>query len=282
MNLAASASQTRQSHTSQDGYAMAALLVGMAVMAIMLSVAMPTWNQMIRREKEEELVFRGNQYARAINFYQRKFANASPANFDILVEQHMLRKKYKDPMSPDKDGAFQPLYINNSSQSGRLGSAGQTGSGSAGQQGSAGQPGSVGTALGTTPTGGIMGVTSKNKGESLRTYNGKTHYNEWQFIALQTSIQGGAGPQGGRGPGGPGGGRGPAGQGFPGGGQPGGGPQRGGGRGPQRGSGPGGPGGPGSTFVPSRPGVQGSPPSPFQPSQPPSQPGTQPPSRGPR
>ena len=123
MNLAASASQTRQSQTSQNGYAMAALLVGMAVMAIMLSVAMPTWNQMIRREKEEELVFRGNQYARAINFYQRKFANASPANFDILVEQHMLRKKYKDPMSPDKDGAFQPLYINNSSQSGRLGSA---------------------------------------------------------------------------------------------------------------------------------------------------------------
>jgi type II secretory pathway pseudopilin PulG len=195
MNLAASASQTRQSRTRQNGYAMAALLVGMAVMAIMLSVAMPTWNQMIRREKEEELIFRGKQYARAINFYQRKFANASPANFDILVEQHMLRKKYKDPMSPDKDGAFQPLYINNSSQSGRLGSAGQAGS--------AGQPGSVGTALGTTPTGGIMGVTSKNKGESLRTFNGKTHYNEWQFIALQTSVQGGTGAQGG----GPAGGR---------------------------------------------------------------------------
>lgn len=174
---------------------MAALLVGMAVMAVMLSVAMPTWNQMIRREKEEELVFRGNQYARAINFYQRKFANASPANFDILIEQHMLRKKYRDPMSPDKDGAFQPLYINNSAQSGRLGSAGQAGS--AGQSG-AGQPGSVGTALGTTPTGGIMGVTSKNKGESIRVFNGKTHYNEWQFIALQTSTQGGAGAQGGR------------------------------------------------------------------------------------
>ena len=148
MNLAVSASPARESKTGEAGYAMAALLVGMAVMAIMLSVAMPTWNQMIRREKEEELIFRGNQYARAINFYQRKFANASPANFDILIEQHMLRQKYKDPMSPDKDGAFQPLYINNSSQSGRQGSAGQ--------QGSATQPGTVGTALGTTPTGGIL------------------------------------------------------------------------------------------------------------------------------
>ena len=254
MNLAVNASQTRERRAGQSGYAMAALLVGMAVMAIMLSVAMPTWNQMIRREKEEELVFRGNQYARAINFYQRKFANASPANFDILIEQHMLRKKYKDPMSPDKDGAFQPLYINNSAQSGRQGGAAQ--------QGSAGQPGSVGMALGTTPTGGIMGVTSKNKGESLRTFNGKTHYNEWQFIAMQTSTQGGAAPQGGR----AGGGRG-AGQGS----------GAGQGNGPQRGTGPGGPGrpggpgGPGGTFTPPR--GQGSPPSPFQP-------GSQPPSRG--
>jgi type II secretory pathway pseudopilin PulG len=256
MNLAVSASPAREGKTGEAGYAMAALLVGMAVMAIMLSVAMPTWNQMIRREKEEELIFRGNQYARAINFYQRKFANASPANFDILIEQHMLRQKYKDPMSPDKDGAFQPLYINNSSQSGRQGSAGQ--------QGSATQPGTVGTALGTTPTGGILGVTSKNKGESLRVFNGKSHYNEWQFIAMQTSIQGGAGPQGGRAAGA---GRGP-GQG-PGAGPQGNGPQRGGG--PQRGSGPGGPGG---TFGPSR-GVQVPPPNPFQP-------GSPPPSRGPR
>ncbi len=258
MNLAVNASQTRERPPSQSGYAMAALLVGMAVMAIMLSVAMPTWNQMIRREKEEELVFRGNQYARAINFYQRKFANASPPSFDILVEQHMLRKKYKDPMSPDKDGAFQPLYINNSSQSGRQGSAGQ--------QSTGGQPGSVGTALGTTPTGGIMGVTSKNKGESLRTFNGKTHYNEWQFVAMQTSTQGGAGPQGGR-AGGTGRAGAGQGQGFPGAGQQ--------GSGPQRGRGPGGPGG---TFVPPR-GGQVPPSSPFQPG---SQPGAPPPSRGQR
>jgi type II secretory pathway pseudopilin PulG len=247
MNLAAIASQTHQRNSGQSGYAMAALLVGMAVMAIMLSVAMPTWNQMIRREKEEELVFRGNQYARAINFYQRKFANAS--------------KKYRDPMSPDKDGAFQPLYINNSSQSGRLGSPGQ-----AGQQSAAGQPGSVGTALGTTPTGGIMGVTSKNKGESLRVFNGKTHYNEWQFIAMQTSTQGGAGAPGGRA------GAGGRGQGSI---RPDGSIVGRDGRGNPIDTGRGrGPGGPGSTFVPSR-GGQVSPPTPFQP-------GSQPPPRGPR
>jgi hypothetical protein len=40
-------------------------------------------------------------------------------------------------------------------------------------------------------------VTSKSKEESLRTYNGATHYNEWQFIYLATTRQPGA-------PGGPG------------------------------------------------------------------------------
>ena len=81
-------------------------------MAVVLSVAMPTWSHMIRRDKEEELVFRGTQYARAINQYQRKFANASPATLDVLIEQHLLRKKFRDPLSPNKDGEFQMLYLN--------------------------------------------------------------------------------------------------------------------------------------------------------------------------
>jgi type II secretory pathway pseudopilin PulG len=185
---------------------MAALLVGMAVMAVLLTVAMPTWNQMVRREKEEELIFRGNQYARAINLYQRKFANASPANIDVLVEQRMLRKKFKDPMSTEKSGEFQLLYLSNSAPSGREGNAGQqrqgsagqgsSGRGNTGQQGNTGQPGSVGAVLSTTPNGLIAGVTSTNKSESIRILDGKKHYNEWQFVSAQQSAQAGAGAGG--------------------------------------------------------------------------------------
>ncbi|MCM3880655.1 MAG: type II secretion system GspH family protein [Vicinamibacterales bacterium] len=185
---------------------MAALLVGMAVMAVLLSVAMPTWNQMVRREKEEELVFRGNQYARALNLYQRKFANASPANLDVLVEQRMLRKKFKDPMSTEKSGEFQLLYLSNSAPSGREGNAGQqrqggagqgnSGRGNTGQQGNTGQAGSVGAVLSTTPNGLIAGVTSTNKSESIRILDGKKHYNEWQFVGMQQSAQAGAGAGG--------------------------------------------------------------------------------------
>jgi type II secretory pathway pseudopilin PulG len=176
---------------------MAALLVAMAVMAIMLTVAMPTWSQMIRRDKEEELIFRGNQYARAINFYQRRFANASPPSIDVLVEQRLLRKKFRDPMSSEKSGEFQLLYVSNSASSSRQGGANPPGTS---------QSSGVGSVLGTTPTGGIAGVTSKNKSESIRTFNGKNHYNEWQFVGMQQSAQGGAGAGGAAGPRGAGGG----------------------------------------------------------------------------
>src|SRR6266849_849464 len=69
---------------SENGYAMAVLLVAMSIMAIMMTVAMPVWKQIATREKEEELVFRGEQYARAIGLFQRKFANSAPPNLDIL------------------------------------------------------------------------------------------------------------------------------------------------------------------------------------------------------
>ena len=54
----------------ERGYAMVALLVSLTIMGVMLSVAMPVWKQMAQREKEAELVFRGQQYARAIGLYQ--------------------------------------------------------------------------------------------------------------------------------------------------------------------------------------------------------------------
>ncbi len=189
MNLALKASlgSLRRRAVFEAGYAMAALLVGLSVMAIVMSVAMPTWSHMIRRDKEQELVFRGTQYARAINQYQRKFANASPANLDVLIEQRLLRKKFKDPLSPNKDGEFQMLYLNNQGTSAR--GAGRGPGSGAGTQ--------TGTTLSTTPSGGIVGVASKNTGTSILIYKGKTHYNEWQFVGTEQSQQGGAGAEGG-------------------------------------------------------------------------------------
>src|SRR5215218_3601929 len=84
---------------SEAGYAMAALLVAMALMALMMSVAMPVWRQAAQREKEAELVWRGQQYDRALQLYRRKSGVPGAPNLDVLIQQKFLRKKYKDPIT---------------------------------------------------------------------------------------------------------------------------------------------------------------------------------------
>jgi type II secretory pathway pseudopilin PulG len=231
-----------------DGYAMAILLIAIAVMGIMLSVAMPVWRTVIQREREEELIFRGKQYTRAIGLFQRRFANAYPPSIDVLVEQKLLRKKYKDPVNAD--GEFEPVYQNSPLAVGTSGRAGQTGRATTTGRGQSafGQPATqTGFTTTTSPPGGraaagpqgnVVGVVSKSKDESIKIYDGHTHYNEWLFIyipAQQPGRGGGANVPGGRGGRGPGQGQGqnPGGFGPPGGMGPGRG-QGGPGRGPGR------------------------------------------------
>ncbi|MDQ3071191.1 MAG: type II secretion system GspH family protein [Acidobacteriota bacterium] len=94
---------------AETGFALAAMLVAIAVLAVVMLVALPTWRQQAQREKEMELVFRGEQYARAIGLYQRKLAGAFPPSLDTLVQQKFLRKRYKDPISGED---FQPVFAN--------------------------------------------------------------------------------------------------------------------------------------------------------------------------
>jgi type II secretory pathway pseudopilin PulG len=68
---------------------MAALLIAMSIVALLMTAAMPVWKQMNQREKEEELVFRGQQYVHAITLYGRKFANTQPPSIDVLVQQRL-------------------------------------------------------------------------------------------------------------------------------------------------------------------------------------------------
>jgi type II secretory pathway pseudopilin PulG len=163
---------------------MAALLVALTIMAVFMSMALPAWRTVAQREKEAELIFRGQQYARAIVLFQRKYANTFPPNVQILLDGHFLRKKYKDPIT---NGEFQPVYANQQA-------AGQPNAG--GIVPTQGQPAPQTTTVGGGTTigaqGGIVGVASKSAATSLRVYNGHTKYNEWVFVAQQVSGRIGA------------------------------------------------------------------------------------------
>src|SRR5512141_3031257 len=84
-----------------DGFMMVAILIGMGVAAILMTAALPSWRQQTQRVREEELIFRGEQYARAIVLYMVKNRGAYPPTIDALVEQKCLRKKWKDPVTND-------------------------------------------------------------------------------------------------------------------------------------------------------------------------------------
>jgi type II secretory pathway pseudopilin PulG len=198
---------------------MAALLVTIAVMAILMTVAMPAWRQEARREKEAELIFRAGQYVHAIELFKRKFPNTYPPNIDVLIKGRFLRKKYTDPMT--KDGEFRLLtpqelsgtptrMLNPVGQGGRRGGPGTTRAGSPGPstgaagstdnrlgsgtaltgQGLGSAPGSAGgfgtPDRGTTGPGGetiqvgpIAAVASKSTEQSIRIFKGRDHYNQW-------------------------------------------------------------------------------------------------------
>jgi type II secretory pathway pseudopilin PulG len=219
---------------------MAALLVAIAVMGVAMTVALPAWRQQTQREKEEELIFRGGQYVRAVQLFQRKYAAAYPPDVDLLVRLKLLRRKYTDPMV--KDGEFEILYQGSPMSvtvpvQGRGGAQAVPTPGASGpgqltftfdsRSGAVVQGGQPRTGGVVGPRGGVVGVRSKNTEPSIRVFEGATHYNEWRFMFVPRP----AGPGMRRGPGV-----------VPGGGMPGGG--RGGGQGGmgQRGGGQGGPG----------------------------------------
>jgi type II secretory pathway pseudopilin PulG len=92
---------------SERGYAMAALLVALSVMSIMLATALPVWRTMVQREREAELVFRGEQYVQAIELFSRR-TGGFPPSLNVLRDGRFIRKLYKDPIT---DGDFQPVYL---------------------------------------------------------------------------------------------------------------------------------------------------------------------------
>jgi type II secretory pathway pseudopilin PulG len=61
------------SRPRERGYTMVAVVIGMTVMAILLMGVAPSIATIMKREREQELLFRGKQYARAIALFQKRY-----------------------------------------------------------------------------------------------------------------------------------------------------------------------------------------------------------------
>src|SRR5438874_8287534 len=91
----------RSRRQMEAGYLLLALLIMAAIMVIAAAAVAPRVAQEIRRQREEELIHRGTQYARAIRRYYKKFGRY-PTSLDQLENTNnvrFLRKRYTDPIT---------------------------------------------------------------------------------------------------------------------------------------------------------------------------------------
>ncbi len=173
---------------TQAGYSLLMVVFMVATVLIFAAVAAPNLLTQGRRERETEMVWRGEQYERAIGLYYQKFGKY-PTKVDDLVKQtngvRFLRQAYTDPMNKE-DGSWRFIYVGPNGeligsvnqtnlvqglmpQSTGVGGPGsffggsQTSSGSSATTfGAGGQPGGAGSAGATpTPTPGVPAPNSQ-------------------------------------------------------------------------------------------------------------------------
>ena len=158
---------SRRRHLRDSGHLLLAILLMMALMIIAATYEAPRVVQQLKRDREEEMIHRGTEYARAIKKYYKKMGSY-PATLEQLENTNnirFLRKRYKDPLS--KDGKWTLLHYNDviatltnatggpGTPAAGLASQGQQGLGTpAGQQGSSPFGSSFGSS-GSTSSGGF-------------------------------------------------------------------------------------------------------------------------------
>ena len=85
----------------EAGYILIIFLVVLTLMMIALTAAAPRLAQQLQRDREIEMIHRGEQYARAIKRYYKKFGRY-PGRIEDLENTNtirFLRQRYKDPIT---------------------------------------------------------------------------------------------------------------------------------------------------------------------------------------
>lgn len=142
------------------GFTYIALLIVIAVMGVFLAFAGEVWHLAVKREKEKELLFVGDQFRRAINQYARH-AQTGSVRFPMALEDLL-----KDPRSPNTQRYLRKVYIDPITGSSTWG-------------------------LLRGPSGEILGVYSLSEDEPLKKHNfsvadagfeDRKKYAEWVFM----------------------------------------------------------------------------------------------------
>lgn len=174
----------------QAGYALLLVMLMAALILVALAVAVPRLLTQGKREREEELIFRGQQYQHAIGLYYKKLGRYPQSLDDLLRtnDRGFLRRPFRDPMTPD--GQWRILGLGPGGA--LLGSTHKplpTGSVSnppMDTEPPAGKPPKEGPLLSFKPGEKspypIAGVASRSQDASIRVYDSYGRYYDWEFV----------------------------------------------------------------------------------------------------
>jgi uncharacterized membrane protein len=185
----------------QQGYVLLVIMLFATMLVIGAYAGARVYVGRLKRDQEVEMVHRGAQYTRAIKAYFRKFRRY-PANLEQLENTNQirfLRRRYKDPITGED---FKLLHLGEVQLQPR-GATGAANPGVSAANMAAGSPLNQGSTSPLTTAGGapvaggsvggapIVGVQSASKKTSILEFNGKNHYNEWQFVYDPSFDRGG-------------------------------------------------------------------------------------------
>ena len=164
---------TCERREGEEGFLLVGVIVMVALVLIVLSVAAPKVAFELKREKELEAVHRGQQYTHAIRVYYQKIGSY-PGSLEQLEKTNnvrFLRQRYADPFTGKPDWRLIPVGQNKTTVKTFFGQplAGiaSSGLGSAASMSSSGTSGSTsfGTGtLGSSGTGTGSSTTSSTSG----------------------------------------------------------------------------------------------------------------------
>jgi type II secretory pathway pseudopilin PulG len=165
----------------QSGSTIVLVLVLVAILSVGLLAAVPVWETQVKREAEEELIFRGTQIVESIRLYQKKNPGRFPASLEELYKKRFLRRLYKDPMT--RAGRWDIIVQNDAFP--QRGTASPMG-------GSAAAPRATSQimivpegSLAAVGTPRIIGVVSPSTRASIRIFNDQESYDQWFFYLGQ-------------------------------------------------------------------------------------------------
>jgi type II secretory pathway pseudopilin PulG len=189
------------------GYALLIVMMLATVLLVSLTAALPSIYQEGQRQREEELIFRGTEYARAIALFHRQFRRF-PTDVKELLQTNgirFLRQAYPDPMT--RKGKWRFIHANASGVlldsklrplvapkvPGAFGKEREQPQNPSGREESKAdsQESSSFFAGGNEIKGAfIVGVASMSRRESIRIWNKHNHYDEWEFLGVDMNTLG--------------------------------------------------------------------------------------------